>query len=212
MQAVCCSTPGSKDDHDGNDDGRTLPELNKLHPLICPCHCEASCPAWIQAICCDTPGSGGVRGKTTPSLDAGAGAGSQMGLVMQNAAGEPVAVLAATNLTIEQSFITTDLVRGLGRADEVQQDDRNDIFQIVLDVIVGPEGAKGVLKQSFQVIDGSRLLEQAQILLGVKFMARIDGLSVKQAYLTGLEGGLRIEAGERPGVTTGQEGTGHDEL
>lgn len=145
-----------------------------------------------------------------------------MGLVLQNSAGEPVTVLATTNLTVEQSFVTFDLVRGLGRIDEMDHDGEKDTFQIVLDVIVGPAAGDGttsdksvVLKQSFQVIDGSRLFEREQILLGVKFLARIDGLEVKKTLVGGgggggLEDGLKIETGERPADQ--KEKGGHDEL
>ncbi len=173
-------------------------------PLVCPCHCEASCPTWIQAICCDTPGSGLAKGTPDEPRD-------NLGLVMQNAAGDPVSVLAAVNITVEQSFITMDLVRGLERTSEMARDESRDVFQIVLDVIVGPgdPDQKIAIKQSFQVVDGSGLWEQEQVLLGLGFMARVDGLSIKKEYLAGLEEGLPIVSGTK---NTGSKEDRHDEL
>ncbi|KAK6371330.1 hypothetical protein LTS17_009061 [Exophiala oligosperma] len=223
VRAVCCSTTPESSESKDTKDGQKPLELDTQHTEICPCHCEASCPTWIQAICCDTPGSGSSDSEARDTTTTKPGSETFMGLVLQNSAGEPVTVLATTNLTVEQSFVTFDLVRGLGRIDEMDHDGEKDTFQIVLDVIVGPAAGDGttsdksvVLKQSFQVIDGSRLFEREQILLGVKFLARIDGLEVKKTLVGGggrgggLEDGLKIETGERPADQ--KEKGGHDEL
>ncbi|KAK7883651.1 hypothetical protein LTR67_011061 [Exophiala xenobiotica] len=206
IQAVCCVAGEAKDD--AAKSGSQQEPLDDVHqdigfrPLVCPCHCEASCPTWIQAICCDTPGSDVAEGTSDEPRD-------DLGAVMQNAAGDPVSVLAAVNTTIDQSFITTDLVRGLERTSEIAYDKSRNIFRIVLDVIVGPEDQKTAIKQSFQVIDGSRLWEQEQVLLGLGFMARVDGVDIKKQYLTGLEKGLPILSGTKK--TASQEDR-HDEL
>jgi hypothetical protein len=108
-----------------------------------------------------------------------------------------MSALAAVNLTIDASFITLDLVRGLERTDEItaNKDRQPPVFEIVLPVVA--PGPKVAVEQTFQVIDGSKLFEREQILLGLGFMARIDSLTVRHDFLTGLVEGLPVVTGTR---------------
>ncbi|KIW24738.1 uncharacterized protein PV07_10433 [Cladophialophora immunda] len=168
-------------------------------PLACPCYCAPTCPAYIQAICCTTPGSDSrVREPAKKPHDV-------LAMVTETASGDPVSVLAAVNLTVFDSFITMNLVRGLERASEVAYSDETKTFEVTLGVAVGPKGTKQALAHTFVVVDGSRLLEEEQILLGMGFMSRIgvrggagagDGpVNVNKDFLTPLEEGLPILTG-----------------
>ncbi|KAK5026611.1 hypothetical protein LTS07_007545 [Exophiala sideris] len=189
IQAICCVTGGARKDADTQQPlGETGSE--KFHPRglplpeTCPCYCAPDCPPNIQAICCVTGGAKVVEKE-----------GPTNGLVMQTASGDPVSVLAAVNLTVEQSFITLDLVRGLERTSEIEyvkKDGAEGHFEIVLDVVAGEK----TVKQAFQVINGSKLWEREQILLGLLFVARIDALSVKEDVLKEVAG-LPILTGTR---------------
>lgn len=159
-------------------------------PLDCPCHCEPDCPAYVQAICCETPGTGG-RGKekhSKPQYDV-------LAMVTETSSGDPVSVLAGVNLTTFDSFITMNLVHGLERADEISYNEETKTFEIILSGVVGPKGQEQTLIQSFQVIDGSRLLEKEQIMLGLGFLARTNSLKVDKEFLTELEEGLPVLTG-----------------
>ncbi|KIX05761.1 uncharacterized protein Z518_03733 [Rhinocladiella mackenziei CBS 650.93] len=211
IQAICCFTPGSsaKDSKDetseregggaaDSHDQKPIVDTNDhiwwrpAGPLDCPCHCEADCPAYVQAICCTTPGTG-----STDQEPAAPPAHEVLAMVTETAAGDPVSVLAGINITVFDSFITMDLVQGLERASEISANIDLKIFEITLPVVVGPKGKEQTLKHSFQVIDGSKLLEKEQIMLGLGFMARIDALAVKEEFLTPLEEGLPVLTGTK---------------
>jgi hypothetical protein len=108
---------------------------------------------------------------------------------------DPVSVLAAVNLTVFDSFVTFNLVQGLGRADEIEYNADAKTFEIALTVVVGPEGKETALAQTFVVIDGSRLLEEEQILLGSGFVSRAGSVKVDQGFLTPLQEGLPVLTG-----------------
>ncbi|KAJ4512953.1 hypothetical protein ABEF92_003862 [Exophiala dermatitidis] len=193
-------------------------------PLACPCGCEASCPAYIQAICCVTAGSGAVADNTagtgtsddndsTSNNANGTSAGNTtkinnksqilssndvngnvIALVTQTAHGDPVSVLASTNLSVFDSFVTMDLVNGLERASDIGFNNDLKSFEIVLTTAVVPggtgTGSGGVnsgesqgdniisFRHTFRVIDGSKLWEREQIMLGLGFLSRIPGAAV----------------------------------
>jgi hypothetical protein len=207
IQAICCFTGGSDAEKDkghvgsGADPQKPIlddEKQKKPHPddwQSCPCSCQPSCPGWIQAICCYTGGSDGPLRPSPPENVGHESPGDMIGLVTETASGEPVAVLAGVNITVEQSFVTMELVRGLERGDEITYDERQKIFEIVLPLVVGPADDQLVVDQSFQVIDGSRLFEQEQIMFGLKFMARIGSLTVDRKFHTTLQAGLPVVAG-----------------
>ncbi|ETI27712.1 hypothetical protein G647_00161 [Cladophialophora carrionii CBS 160.54] len=180
-------------------------------PLACPCFCEPTCPRYIQTICCTTPGSGigGTRRQhhhhqqqqqqqqqqqhdelvTAPKIH------DTLAMITESAHGESVSVLAAVNLTVFDSFITFNLVQGLGRTDEIVHDPERKTFEITLAAIVGSEGKETALAQTFVVIDGSRLLEEEQVLLGSAFVSRAGGVTVDPEFLTPLQEGLPVLTG-----------------
>ncbi|KAG9772877.1 hypothetical protein ABEF93_003701 [Exophiala dermatitidis] len=184
-------------------------------PLACPCGCEASCPAYIQAICCVTAGSGAVADNTAGSgtsddndstsnnangtsagnttkinnksqiLSSNDVNGNVIALVTQTAHGDPVSVLASTNLSVFDSFVTMDLANGLERASDIGFNNDLKSFEIVLTTAVVPGGgdSKGEsevisFRHTFRVIDGSKLWEREQIMLGLGFLSRIPGAAV----------------------------------
>lgn len=173
-------------------------------PEACPCACEPTCPAYIQAVCCLTPGTSfkdsDKDGAAPPAGHKSKSGHDTLAMVTETASGDPVSVLAAVNLTVFDSFITMDLLRGLERENEVVRDDETKTFTVTLGVVVGggPEGNKETtLQQSFQVLDGSLLLEREQILLGLGFMSRIGGITVGKEVLRGLQEGLPIITGTK---------------
>ncbi|KAL2410444.1 hypothetical protein ABEF95_003201 [Exophiala dermatitidis] len=115
-------------------------------------------------------------------------------LVTQTAHGDPVSVLASTNLSVFDSFVTMDLVNGLERASDIGFNDDLKSFEIVLSTAVVPGGtgtsSGGVnsgerqgdnvisFRHTFRVIDGSKLWEREQIMLGLGFLSRIPGAAV----------------------------------
>ncbi|EXJ89264.1 hypothetical protein A1O3_02330 [Capronia epimyces CBS 606.96] len=201
-------------------------------PAACPCGCEPSCPAYIQAICCTTVAAETVANNsnssnssssstsTSASTSSGGGDDSKLrvdkadvtgasqseydvlALVAQSAAGDPVSVLAGVNLTIFDSFVTLDLVKGLERASEIAFNADLKTFEIVLTLVVGPHGREQSLRQSFRVIDGSRLWEREQIMLGLGALARIRAVHVNKDFLTDLESGLPVLTGTKASVST----------
>ncbi|KAI1607861.1 hypothetical protein EDD36DRAFT_423755 [Exophiala viscosa] len=189
IQGVCCVGGGSKDAAAADQQkplggGATAHEDIGGKPQACPCTCGVGCPVYIQDVCCVGGGSKAEE-KEGPSH----------GLVMQTTSGDPVSVLAAVNLTVEQSFITLDLVRGLERTGEIEYVKKNGAqghFEVVLDVVAGEK----TVKQAFQVIDGAKLWEREQVLLGLLFVARFEGLSVKEDVLKEVAG-LSVLTGTR---------------
>ncbi|KIY00470.1 uncharacterized protein Z520_04155 [Fonsecaea multimorphosa CBS 102226] len=167
-------------------------------PLACPCFCAPTCPAYIQAICCTTPGSDSRTIREPPQKPH-----DVLAMVTETVSGNPVSVLAAINLTVFDSFITMNLVRGLHRASEIAYNHETKTFEVTLAVAVRglPNGAKQALAHTFVVVDGSRLLEEEQILLGAGFMNRIGvshaggALSVNKDFLAPLEEGLPVLTG-----------------
>ncbi|OAL26448.1 hypothetical protein AYO20_10116 [Fonsecaea nubica] len=167
------------------------------HPEACPCYCAPTCPAYIQAICCTTPGSDSRVSAPPKKLH------DVLAMVTATTSGDPVSVLAAINLTVFDSFITMNLVRGLKRVNEVTYSDDTKTFEITLGVTVGPKETKQALAHTFVVVDGSRLLEEEQILLGAGFMnrigvrdgARVGAVNVNKDFLTPLEEGLPVLTG-----------------
>ncbi|KIW96175.1 uncharacterized protein Z519_03242 [Cladophialophora bantiana CBS 173.52] len=166
-------------------------------PLGCPCYCAPTCPAYIQAICCTTPGSDSRVAEVPKKVH------DVLAMVTETASGDPVSVLAAINLTVFDSFITMNLVRGLERVSEITYSEDAKTFEITLGVALGPKDAKQGLAQTFVVVDGSRLLEEEQILLGMGFMNRIGvgagagvgAVNVNKDFLTPLEEGLPVLTG-----------------
>ena len=116
---------------------------------------------------------------------------------METTAGDPVSVWAVVNLTVFDSFITMDMVQGLERVSEITSQVNQGLFEIALDVVVGPKDKEQILRQSFRVIDGSMLMEKEQVLLGLGFMARINSLAVQKEFLTTPEEGLPLLTGVR---------------
>ncbi|EXJ63817.1 hypothetical protein A1O7_00152 [Cladophialophora yegresii CBS 114405] len=172
-------------------------------PLACPCFCEPTCPPYIQTICCTTPGSGlAGNGRNQHEIETVKAPKLHDTLAMITASaphgeGEPVSVLAAVNLTGIDSFITFNLVQGLGRTDEIVHNAQAGTFGITLPVVVGAEdkGKETALAQTFVVIDGSRLLEEEQVLLGSGFVSRAGGLKVDPGFLTPLQEGVPVLTG-----------------
>lgn len=223
ITTICCFTPGVRlPPHDGDSGDEDQDEKDEQKPtldarerfwgrappspFVCPCNCEASCPAYIQAICCFTPGSDRAVDGADGDADSDSSTSNQtskpphrdiLSLVLETVNGDPVSALAAVNLAVEQSFVTLDLVQGLERGDEITYSDDRQVFEIVLPVVAGPSHSRRVDRQSFQVIDGSKLLEREQILLGLGFMARINCLAVRHDLLAGLDAGLPVMTGTR---------------
>jgi hypothetical protein len=137
-------------------------------------------------VCCakaDKPGS--TTGKAT------------LALVTGTAKGEPVSISSQINTTVSDSYITMDMVSALGLADRITRDEASGIFEIVLTVVAGPKGGKKAYNQSFRVIDGSRLAEKEQVLLGLAFMNRIGAVEIKNEFFTDPEAGLPVLSGTR---------------
>ena len=170
-------------------------------PLTCPCFCAPTCPAYIQTICCATPGSG-LGGSRLSSqgqeIVQEPKTHESLALITKTAEGEVVSVLAAANTTIFDSFITLNLVNGLGRAGQIQHNDALKTFEIVLDVVVGGDGSQKqetVLTQSFTVVGGDQLLEEEQILVGLGFLSRVQGgLKVGEAVVVPAQAGIPVVA------------------
>ncbi|KIW78777.1 hypothetical protein Z517_08616 [Fonsecaea pedrosoi CBS 271.37] len=222
VQIICCFTPASASPEPGPGEGAIRSERAHLvdddiqknlldrifpiqehfwgrpkHPEACPCYCAPTCPAYIQAICCTTPGSDSRVSEPPKKLH------DVLAMVTATTSGDPVSVLAAINLTVFDSFITMNLVRGLKRVNEVTYSDDTKTFEITLGVTVGPKETKQALAHTFVVVDGSRLLEEEQILLGAGFMnrigvrggARAGAVNVNKDFLTPLEEGLPVLTG-----------------
>ena len=186
---ICCFTPGSNvrlgnPDHAGPS------------PQECPCTCEPDCPASVQAICCNASGSNTTVHEADESKST-LRSHKTLALVMETATGDPVSVWAAVNLTVFDSFITMDLVQGLERASEITAQVDQGLFEIALNVVVGPRDKEQALRQSFRVIHGSMLMEKEQVMLGLGFMARINSLAVQKEFLTTPEEGLPLLTGAR---------------
>ncbi|KIW73864.1 hypothetical protein PV04_01949 [Phialophora macrospora] len=167
-------------------------------PLACPCFCEPTCPPYIQTVCCTTPGSGrggDRRGQQQYEIVKAPKTHDTLAMITESARAGPVSVLAAVNLTVFDSFVTFNLVQCLGRTDEIIYNADAKTFEIILTTVVGPEGKETALAQTFVVIDGSRLLEEEQILLGSGFLSRAGSVKIDQEFLTPLQDGLPVLTG-----------------
>ena len=118
-------------------------------------------------------------------------------MITETASGDPVSVLAAANTTVFDSFITLKLVQGLQRANQITYNDELKTFEIALNLVVGPSSKEVTLAQTFVVIDGERLLEREQILLGLGFMSRARSVDVKGEYFTEAQEGLPLVTGPK---------------
>ncbi len=118
-----------------------------------------------------------------------------LALITETAHADPVSVLAAVNLTVFDSFITLNLVQGLGRGHEISYNGDQKTFEITLNLVYGPQGKEVALAQTFLVVDGTILMEEEQILLGSGFLSRTGAVTVGKEYLTGLQEGLPVVTG-----------------
>jgi hypothetical protein len=120
-----------------------------------------------------------------------------VGSVSADASG-PVEVLAAVNTTVVDSFITMNLVKGLGREKTMVRNQVSKLFEITLDIVVtlaAKEGGDVTISQSFVVFDGARLLEEEQLLVGRGFLGRIGVLGFEKGVLGEGVKGLPLVSG-----------------
>ncbi|KEF63515.1 uncharacterized protein A1O9_01493, partial [Exophiala aquamarina CBS 119918] len=73
---ICCQVGGTVITglRPDGPSGNSGPVQSLLPPLACPCHCEESCPAWVQANCCSTtqgqaPAADDTRLRASANLD-----------------------------------------------------------------------------------------------------------------------------------------------
>lgn len=200
IQAVCCVTAGS-----GDDDAAAAAADNNDEDVSGASTTTTDSDSQTASTVADGGGQTASSSSSAPAQKRKAQKQTQtpaqtyLGLVMQTASGDPVSVLMAVNLTVDQCFITLELVRGLERTGEIVFVETGH-FEIVLGVAVsyaaGDKAKAKVLTQNFQVIDGSKLWEREQVLLGLGFMARFGGLSVDAGVLAEVVG-LPVMTGMR---------------
>jgi hypothetical protein len=156
-------------------------------------------------ICCTTPGvglSGGQIIKDTAGFEitAAVKGHESISFVVGSVTGTagPVDVLAAVNASVIDSFITMNLVEGLGREKTMVRNEQSKLFEITLDIVVGlaaKEGGDVTISQSFVVFDGERLLEEEQILVGSGFLGRIGALGFEKGVVGEQVKGLPLASG-----------------